>query len=74
MSAIRKPDPAMVPGLPVSNDGKIVRLCPRSSRTVLASRWQRGADGRLSCVWRGVAWLPYAPLHGAVTEVDEHRS
>jgi hypothetical protein len=74
MKAIRKTRPAMLPGLTASNDCKIVRLCPQSARSVLASRWRREADGRLTCVWQRVASLPYAYLHGAVTDNNEHRS
>ena len=74
MNAVQKLRPAMVPGLAVPNDCKIVRLFPRSARTVLACRWQRDADGRLTCVWRRVAALPYIPLHGVVTNSDEHSS
>ncbi len=58
MNAIRKLRPAIAPGPAVSNDCKIVRLCPPSMRTVLACRWQREADGRLTCVWLPVASAP----------------
>lgn len=74
MNAIRKPDPAMVPGLPVPNDCKVVRLCPRSVRPVLASHWRRDADGRLTLVWRRATSLPYVALHGFVTFNNEDRS
>lgn len=74
MNAVHKLRPAMVPGLAIPNDCKVVHLFPRSARTVLACRWRRDADGRLALVWRRVASLPYASLHGAVTDNNEHRS
>ena len=72
MNAVHNLRPAMAPGLAVPNDCKVVRLCPKSARTILACCWRRDADGRLTCVWRRVASLPYAPLHGAVTDNNEH--
>ena len=74
MNAFLKPCPAMVPGPAVPNDCKVVRLYPRSARPVLACRWRRDADGRLTLVWRRVVSLPYVALHGVVTDNNEDRS
>jgi hypothetical protein len=74
MNAIRQTRSAVRPSFAISNECKIVRLCPLSSGTVLACRWRRQSDGRLTCVWLRVASLPYAPWHEAVTDNNEHRS
>ncbi len=59
MKAIRQARSAFRPSIVVSNARPIpADPKPVASGTVLACRWRRTADGRLTCAWEQVAASP----------------